>query len=318
MALDAELDAARVYLGVALAVARATDRVVVSHRARDADADDDAQASCDVVVTIEHPDLWPNSPTTIKITHTRGADDDGAASALAASIARDAEAFERTEGYLVAVLGAARARARAMGRAARRCAICREEATRETRARLETCWHAFHGACFLKWARGGGKEGSAATCPTCRAVASAADVARFERAAAAAAAAATTTEDDDEDGGTTTTVDAATREALASMRERFEAMRAAQRARGGEIDAATAGRGVFIDAATTTRGSGERLAAGAGAGATTATATAPTARARDARSARGDERKDSAWLARARGRAAERAAKTDADGDASR
>ena len=111
MALDAELDAARVYLGVALAVARATDRVVVSHRARDADADDDAQASCDVVVTIEHPDLWPNSPTTIKITRTRGADDDGAASALAASIARDAEAFERTEGYLVAVLGAARARA---------------------------------------------------------------------------------------------------------------------------------------------------------------------------------------------------------------
>ena len=50
------------------------------------------------------------------------------------------------------------------------------------------------------------------TCPTCRAVASAADVARFERAAAAAAAAATT-DDDDDDGGTTMIVDAATREA---------------------------------------------------------------------------------------------------------
>ena len=322
MALDAELDAARVYLGVAPSVSRTTDRVVVAHRATSADDRDDADASCDVVVTIANPHLWPNSETTIMITHTRGADDDDAASALAAAIARDAEAFERTEGYLVAVLGAARARARAMGRAARRCAICREAATRETRARLDACWHAFHGACFLKWAKGGGEGGSAVTrptCPTCRAVASAADVARFERAAAAAAAAAATTDDDDdEDGGTTMIVDAATREALAAMRVRFEGARAAQRSRGGEIDAATAGRGVFIDASTTTRGSGERLAASAGAGATTATATAPTARARDARGARGDERKDSAWLARARGRAAERAAKTDGDGDASR
>jgi hypothetical protein len=322
MALDAELDAARVYLGVAPSVSRTTDRVVVAHRATSADDRDDADASCDVVVTIANPHLWPNSETTIMITHTRGADDDDAASALAAAIARDAEAFERTEGYLVAVLGAARARMLAMGRAARRCAICREAATRETRARLDACWHAFHGACFLKWAKGGGEGGSAVTrptCPTCRAVASAADVARFERAAAAAAAAAATTDDDDdEDGGTTMIVDAATREALAAMRVRFEGARAAQRSRGGEIDAATAGRGVFIDASTTTRGSGERLAASAGAGATTATATAPAARARDARGARGDERKDSAWLARARGRAAERAAKTDGDGDASR
>ena len=156
MALDAELDAARVYLGVAPSVSRTTDRVVVAHRATSADDRDDADASCDVVVTIANPHLWPNSETTIMITHTRGADDDDAASALAAAIARDAEAFERTEGYLVAVLGAARARARAMGRAARRCAICREAATRETRARLDACWHAFHGACFLKWAKGGG------------------------------------------------------------------------------------------------------------------------------------------------------------------
>ena len=266
MALDAELDAARVYLGVAPSVSRTTDRVVVAHRATSADDRDDADASCDVVVTIANPHLWPNSETTIMITHTRGADDDDAASALAAAIARDAEAFERTEGYLVAVLGAARARARAMGRAARRCAICREAATRETRARLDACWHAFHGACFLKWAKGGGEGGSAVTrptCPTCRAVASAADVARFERAAAAAAAAAATTDDDDDDGGTTMIVDAATREALAAMRVRFEGARAAQRSRGGEIDAATAGRGVFIDASTTTRGSGERLAASA-------------------------------------------------------
>ena len=216
MALDAELDAARVYLGVAPTTSRTTDRVVVAHRATSADDRDDADASCDVVVTIANPHLWPNSETTIMITHTRGADDDDAASALAAAIARDAEAFERTEGYLVAVLGAARARMLAMGRAARRCAICREAATRETRARLDACWHAFHGACFLKWAKGGGEGGSAVTrptCPTCRAVASAADVARFERAAAAAAAAAATTDDDDDDGGTTMIVDAATREA---------------------------------------------------------------------------------------------------------
>ena len=52
MALDAELDAARVYLGVAPTTSRTTDRVVVAHRATSADDGSDADASCDVVVTI--------------------------------------------------------------------------------------------------------------------------------------------------------------------------------------------------------------------------------------------------------------------------
>lgn len=38
----------------------------------------------------------------------------------------------------------------------------------------------------------------------------------------------------------------------------------------------------------------------------------------DVRGVWGDERKDLVWFVRARGRAAERAAKTDGDGDASR
>jgi len=57
MALDAELDAARVYLGVAPTTSRTTDRVVVAHRATSADDRDDADASCDVVVTIANPHL---------------------------------------------------------------------------------------------------------------------------------------------------------------------------------------------------------------------------------------------------------------------
>jgi len=40
-----------------------------------ADDADDADASCDVVVTIANPHLWPNSETMIMMTHTRGADD---------------------------------------------------------------------------------------------------------------------------------------------------------------------------------------------------------------------------------------------------